>query len=74
MNRLHHGGVMRCCVETWEDHSPDQLRAKPIGFRMPCKYCTEGLVKRRDEDWEWWGAAEARRRLWNAVRGSGMPE
>ena len=48
--RLYHGGLMRCCVETWLTYG--ELPREP-GSRIACKYCGQPMRRREDGDWEW---------------------
>lgn len=52
--RLYHGGLMRCCVETWLDYakSPQGLPHTADAL-IRCKYCGAGITRRKDGDWEW---------------------
>lgn len=47
---LYHGGLMRCCVQTW--YETDPLPAEP-GARIACKHCSGWMRRREDGDWEW---------------------
>jgi hypothetical protein len=47
--RLYHGGLMRCCVETW---LTTELPTEP-GSTIKCKYCGSPIRRREDGDWEW---------------------
>lgn len=59
MNQLYIGGLLRCCVESFDDYSPDQLDKLD---EVKCKYCTGSIKKRPDGDWEWEGYKERRKR------------
>ena len=54
--RLAHGGLMRCCVETWDMHP---LLPKEEGSRIECTYCGSGMVLKKDNIWHWDGTTKA---------------
>lgn len=59
MNQLHHGGLMRCCVEKWEA----MIRNVPtdrLTPRVQTGCCNQYIERRPDGDWEWVGAERQR--------------
>lgn len=58
MNNLHHGGLMRCCVQDfWEQLEDDSFfggRVREMG--CICTSCCNQYIERRpDGDWQWVG-------------------
>ena len=54
--KLHHGGLMRCCIKTLTD-IPDGTEVTE-GQVVPCKWCSSSGMVLRDGAWHWRGLKE----------------
>lgn len=48
--KLAHGGMMRCCVQSVQDHFAglDENATLEVGTRIMCKWCKDGAVVKED--------------------------
>lgn len=52
-DKVHAGGLMRCCLQTLEEYYPDGPAVKAAeGEVLPCKYCDSSVIFRAGY-WEW---------------------
>jgi hypothetical protein len=53
-HRLRIGGVMRCCLQTWQvSKVTGALDDAEPGDLLPCRYCDQTLMLAEDGIWEW---------------------
>jgi hypothetical protein len=48
---IHMGGLMRCCIATWEEIAPPAEQTTE-GDTLACSYCSSSMVA-RDGAWRW---------------------
>jgi hypothetical protein len=48
--RLFIGGLMRCCIETWDEKVKDAPQTE--GQIIPCNWCESSMIF-KDGAWRW---------------------
>lgn len=51
--RVHPGGLMRCCLETWSTVAPPAIKTSE-GDTLACNWCSSSMVV-KDGVWQWVG-------------------
>lgn len=50
--KLYIGGLMRCCLGTWEDERGGKTDKPQEGDVIECKYC-DGKIVYQGDGWRW---------------------
>lgn len=45
---IRHGGLMRCCIETWAKYTGQEDE----GTVLPCQWCSSSMIV-KDGVWKW---------------------
>lgn len=56
MTHLMIGGLLRCCVQTWDEAT---LEVQQSADTLKCIHCKKVTMKREGDTWRWVGPTEA---------------
>jgi hypothetical protein len=52
MRKVRTGGLMRCCLDTLEQHQKNNGDER-IGYQLHCRYCRSVMIIAAHGEWEW---------------------